>query len=306
MIVFDFSNIAHAALAVQLQQAGNGAQADEGLLRHLVLNSIRATKVKAQREYGDLVIACDSKKSWRHDVFPYYKAARRKAKDEGIIDWKAVHAILDLIKAELAEYFPYRVIEIDGAEGDDVIGALCAEYGQLSPEYGGEFSLGGERILIVSRDGDFHQLHKYDNVSQWNPIDKKMVHVPNPILALREKIFRGDVGDGVPNFLSDDDTIVTEGKRQKPIMKAKLSNWIDMNVADVARSVSDDVDAQTKILKNYARNERLIDLSYTPLRIRDEIINKYEREGDKKIGPLMQYFMKFRLRNLTEHIGDFV
>ena len=49
----------------------------EDLVRHMVLNSLRGHNKKFRKEYGDMVIACDSGNVWRRQAFPNYKAGRK-------------------------------------------------------------------------------------------------------------------------------------------------------------------------------------------------------------------------------------
>ncbi len=102
-----------------------GVNLDENFFRHLVLNSIRYNRIKF-KEYEETVIATDSW-SWRRNVFPYYKANRKLAKDNSGHDWKAIHESLNKIREEIKTHFPYKVIHVDGAEADDIISWVCRE-----------------------------------------------------------------------------------------------------------------------------------------------------------------------------------
>ena len=73
-------------------------------LRPSVLNTLRVYRNKFTKEYGELILCCDSPKSWRKDIFPNYKASRRKAKATGSdIDWQDLYDSLNLLKSELIE-----------------------------------------------------------------------------------------------------------------------------------------------------------------------------------------------------------
>lgn len=99
------------------------------LLRHMILNQIRNYRKRFGNEYGEVVIACDNRHYWRRDVYPFYKASRKKSRDSSGHDWSSIFDALHQIRSELDEFLPYPVLDIDGAEADDVIGAL-AEYSQ--------------------------------------------------------------------------------------------------------------------------------------------------------------------------------
>lgn len=293
MIIVDLQQVMIATL---MRQLGNSkdAQLDENMLRHMVLNVLRSYRVKFA---GEMVIACDTKFSWRKKVFPYYKARRAKNRDESPIDWKTVFQTFDVMRAELKEYFPYRVIEVEGAEADDIIGTLSHHFGSAADEFGGLVIGDQESVLIMSGDHDFRQLLKYNNVQQYDPIQKKYIKCNRPDLYLKEHIIRGDVGDGVPNFLSDDAILVTPGKRQKSIMEKKFEEWMKQTPAQIC-----DTDEK---LRNWKRNEQLVDLTFTPKDIQKQIMEAYESEAGKNRSKLTNYFISRKLKHLHEHINEF-
>ena len=159
-----------------------------------------------------------NKNNWRRQLFPYYKANRKKSQAESELDWKAIFDCLGKIRAELKEFFPYRIIDIESAEADDIIGTLCQEFGNTN-----------QRILILSGDKDFQQLQRFINVTQYNPVMKKFVVCNNPDMFLKEHILKGDPGDGIPNVLSEDNCFVV-GSRQKPLTKKKMDALLEIDL----------------------------------------------------------------------------
>jgi len=111
----DLSQVMISNLMVQLGNHTN-AEIEEDLLRHMILNSIRAYNVKFKNEFGEMIIACDAGNNWRRQIFPYYKANRRKNREKSEINWTTVFETLNKVRDELKDYFPYRVIHVDGAE----------------------------------------------------------------------------------------------------------------------------------------------------------------------------------------------
>src|SRR5210317_467333 len=97
---------------------GHKVDVDENILRHMILNSIRYNRVKFNKEYGELVIACDDKNYWRRNIFPYYKAGRKKSREKSDLDWNSIFQSLNKIRDELKEFFPYRTIQVETAEAD--------------------------------------------------------------------------------------------------------------------------------------------------------------------------------------------
>lgn len=277
MIIVDFNQVMISNLMMQLGNHTN-TPLEEGLLRHMVLNSLRSYKQKFGDEYGEMVIACDDKNYWRKQVFPYYKANRKKARDSSELDWSAIFDTFGKIKTEIREYFPYRVIQVDSAEADDIIATL------VEHEPG--------KVLILSGDKDFVQLQQYPFVKQYDPIRKKWISHNDPKKYLHEHILKGDSGDGIPNVLSDDDTFVTN-KRQKPLTQKKIDSF----------TINESL--PTELLRNYSRNKQVVDLSCIPLDIKAQVLNKYQEESGKGRDKLFNYFIKYKLKNMMESIGEF-
>ena len=288
MILLDLNQVMISNLMMQPGIASGGI--DENLIRHMVLNSIRMYNVKFKDEYGDLVICADDKKYWRKDLFPYYKAARKKSREDSPYDWNLIFETLNRVRDEIRENFPYKVIQIDKTEADDVIGTICINYGvELRNSQ-------SEKILILSSDKDFMQLQKFANVDQYSPMAKKFLKTSEPIKFLKEHILKGDRGDGIPNILSSDDTFITEA-RQKPVTEKKLNTWVSQKPEDFC---------DASMLRNYQRNESLIDLSKVPSEYADRILTAYrspkEVKGKDKV---LNYFIKNRMKQLMKHIQEF-
>lgn len=260
---------------------------EEDLIRHMVLNSIRLYNKKFSKEYGEMVIACDGPNYWRRDVFPFYKANRKKNRDASQLDWKLIFDSLNKIRDELKVYFPYRVIHLNKIEADDIIATIIIE--------NCDTIINNQKYLILSSDKDFNQLQVYPNVEQYDPIRKKFIKVNDPNLFLKEHILKGDTGDGIPNFLSPDDCFVSN-QRQKPISAKKLEKWMNEDPR---------VFCNEEQLRNYHRNATLIDFKQIPQNIRKDILLEYKKEEGKDRSRLFNYFIQNRLKNLMEVIGDF-
>lgn len=282
MIILDFNQVAIANLMVQ---GTRNLEINENLLRHMILNSIRMNRVKFASEYGEMVIACDATDNWRKKYFPYYKANRKVSRDESSVDWKEMFRILNKIREEISEYFPYPTIRVETAEADDIIATLCHEHGR---------ELGGDPILILSGDKDFQQLQRYSNVDQYDPTRKRWIRCSDPDKFLLEHILKGDASDGIPNVLSSDDTFVAKA-RQKPLR----SKFLDTVMNEGIKSLDEDVK------RNYLRNHMLIDLDNVPNDIAAQALYMYEEQSNKGRDKLFNYFIKYKLKNLTECITEF-
>jgi 5'-3' exonuclease len=285
MILVDLNQVLLAGLMAQIANAKN-VKLEESLIRHMILNIIRSHLKNFRKEYGEVVLCSDNRKYWRKEYFPFYKAGRKKSRKNSDLDWHLIFDMLAKFKVELKENFPYKVIDVEGAEADDIIGTLVPRH------------IMNENILIISSDGDFLQLQMYNgrskySVKQYNPTQKKFLISENPLDELKQKIITGDKGDGIPNILSPSDTFVRE-IRQKVMTEAKLTKFMSEHYTEY--------DENSKI--GFTRNQTLIDLRNIPGEIQSEIINNYEETVPVK-GKLLDYFIANKLFNLMEVIEEF-
>lgn len=281
MIILDFNGIAIGNVITQKLEI------QEDMIRHMILNSIRMYNKKFRNEYGQMVIACDSS-SWRKDYFPNYKFKRKSGREESSLDWNEIFRIINMVREEIEQNIPWKVIKVDNAEADDIIGAITIE----SQEFGKN-----EPIMIVSADKDFIQLHKYSNVRQYSPMTKKFIEDKNPITYITEHVFKGDSSDGVPNVLSPDNTFV-DGIRQSPVTKKKIADWIE-NIDNLENYMD------AEVYRNYCRNKKMIDLHEMPSDLKDTIINTYESTKAASKLKVLNYLIKKRCKLLIESVEEF-
>ena len=283
MIIIDYNGIAIGNIITQKLNI------DEDLIRHMILNTIRMYNKKFRDKYGQVVIACDSS-SWRRDYFPNYKFKRREGREEdkSSIDWNEVFRIINQVRDEIRDNFPYKVLHIEKCEADDIIATVVEQ----TQEFGQH-----EDVMIVSADKDFIQLHKYDNVRQYSPMTKKFIEDKNPRTYITEHIFKGDSSDGVPNVLSPDNTFV-DGIRQSPVTQKKIDAW--MSSIDNLKEVMDEA-----TYRNYCRNKKLIDLSEIPEDIKQHSINIYDNTKSASKLKVLNYLIKKRCKMLIESVEEF-
>lgn len=250
----------------------------------MALNSIRKFKKDFGKKYGQVVICTDNANYWRKSAFKHYKANRKVTRDASEIDWQLVFQVIGELKTEIRNNFPYKVMDVNGAEADDIIGVLAQTF-HLQ-----------ESILIGSGDHDFFQLQIYPGVEQYGTIQNKFLIESDPKRFLLEHIIRGDKGDGIPNFLSADDAIVS-GTKQKSIFDSKVEVWITQKPEEFCPDET--------ILANYYRNKKLVDLSQIPEGLVVSILEAYEKPiiGDQR--SIYSYMIKNKLVNLLGMIRDF-
>jgi hypothetical protein len=284
-ILVDYNQVILASLFASIGNHTN-IDVDENLIRHMFLNSIRSNRKKFTKEYGEIVICADGKNSWRREAFPYYKANRRKSRDESELDWNVLFGIMNTIRDELKEFFPYKVIHMDHCEADDIIGTICHDEGT-------DLNIGNEKYLVLSGDKDYIQLQSYVNVDQYDPVRKRWIRNDNPTNYLNEHILRGDKGDGVPNVLSPDNCLAV-GTRQKAMTKPRLEKLL---------KGTSEMDEET--LRCFHRNKMMIDLSQIPANYVEQIRSEWNQPKDIGRQYLFDYFVKRKLKNLITDIQDF-
>ena len=278
MIIVDINQIMISNLMVTIHR--DNLELSEDLVRHMVLNSLRGHNKKFRKEYGQMVIACDSGNVWRRQAFPNYKAGRKENREKSEHDWTMIFDILSKVKDEIKTFLPYKVIEVESVEADDIIAVLCRRT--------------NEKVLILSGDKDFIQLHN-DRIKQYNPVLNKFVgQGENPSLYIREHILKGDRSDGIPNVLSDDNVFI-EGRRQRPLSKKKIEAWCN----EIVPTFNEEQQ------KNYDRNKTLIDLNCIPKEFEDKINREFDNFEVASRDKILGYFINKKLKTLIESIDEF-
>ena len=260
--------------------AAKTAQSEEdyGFIRHLVLNTYRKYLSKFRRNYGELVICNDSKNVWRKDFFPQYKKNRSERQKKSKFDLGKIFNELHTIREEMRDVFPYRFVQVERAEADDIIAVIAKNFHHK------------EKIMIVSSDKDFQQLQRYPNVEQYSPSKKGILRCDDPYDFLLDHVVRGDSSDGVPNAISDD-AVFVEGRRQTRLTNRKIEELKEVGFQQEDNFME--------------RNQKLIDLTMVPDYIEEETMRQMETEVSGDRSKILNYMMKYRLRSLIDNLEDF-
>ena len=278
MILIDFTQTMIAGLMAQLKY--NEGEVDEKLLRHMILNTLKTYIRNHGENMGEVVLCADEKNNWRKKYYPFYKINRKRTRDKSGLDWNLFFDVLHKVREEIKENFPWKMMQVEGCEADDIIAVLTKHY---APH---------EEVLIISGDKDFQQLQKYPSVTQWSPNLNKYIKCDDPQLFLKEHILRGDKSDGVPNFLSRDD-VISEGVRQTPLRKQVVETYLKI-----------DIDKEDKYYRNYCRNKTLIDLDEIPTEIEVAILEEFASIVPVT-GRVYDYLRNNKLNDLMDNVEDF-
>ena len=84
--------------------------------------------------------------------------------------------------------------------------------------------------------------------------------------------------------------------RQKAITEAKIIGWMNQAPEDFCTD---------EMLRNFKRNEMLIDLTKIPDNLKTSILDTYEEAKGRNKQEFMNYMIANRLKNLIEVIDEF-
>jgi len=284
-----------------------------GMAFHITLNSIK----KAWQDFnGSHVVFCLEGRSWRKDYYAPYKRNRSDARaahtekqaEEEKVFWEA----FDTFKDFIAEKTNCTVLQHKQLEADDLI----AGWIQTHPD---------AKHVIISTDSDFVQLIA-PNVRQYNGvmetttthegildkkgkrvIDKKTNQakdVPNPEWLLFEKCMRGDPTDNVfsayPKVRKNklEEAFNDRSNRGFAWNNMMLQRWVDHN------------GEEHRVLEDYERNRKLIDLAAQPQDIRDVITetintNAVPKTIDQVGIRLLKFCNLYDLKKITDSIQQY-
>ena len=252
------------------------------LLRKLMLSRVIQYKRKFGEKYGEMIICYDDSPYWRKEIFPQYKMNRKKSKDESAFDWEHYHKSFDIVKKEFSEYVPMIQLNVKSCEADDLIAVISLNT--------------RDNVLIISGDKDLIQLQVWKpEIKQWTPRFKKFINLDSGY-SLIEHILRGDSSDGIPNYLSDDDTFINDEKRQKPLYKKVIE---EARTAVNIDTIFKDEDQKA----NYERNLKMIDLRQIPDELKNRIMSEFEKSIlNKPKNRLRSYCIKYKMRRMLTNV----
>lgn len=278
MILIDNSQLFFSAY---FAHGYNVDEVDDNLVRHTLLSQYTRINDKYRSGFGDIVICNDSDNYWRKDVYCGYKQQRKEQREkiQGI-NWNHLYETFDNIKEEVKTNLPYKSLQIKRCEADDLIYVLCKAYSD------------SEKILVVSSDKDMIQLMQFKNVSIYSPrTDKIIKFVGNADELLFVHILRGDVSDNIPNVLTETKTFLSKKERQKPMTSKKIKQFReDISLLDQ---------------KNLERNRTLIDLSYIPTELEEDILRAFADTIPPDRKNIFEYLVSNKMKLLLEHVESF-
>lgn len=254
-----------------------------GYISHLMLTSVLmfAKKFNTAKN-NDLVIALDSKPSWRHEYyvenskkFPEYQNETYKGdrKKDDTIPWNLIFEAMDGIYNLINEATDFVTVKAELAEADDVIAVLANTFKER------------EEIIICSSDKDFWQLQD-ENVTIYDPMKK--IFIPKIDVEFHKTKHA---------LLGGDDNIkqVKKGVGEKTAEK-----WIREGLDNILK-------INPEIRERYEFNRVLTDFNYIPDDVKKNILASYETCCKNKFNgmKLMNFFTTHQMRNMLNRIQEF-
>jgi hypothetical protein len=304
LILLDFSQTTIVTLMGHLKH-DKEAPITMSLCRNLWLRNILELRKKFHKRFGEIVICVDGNDYWRRSIFPFYKGARKKSKEESVYDWKQIKYCQNTVQEELTRFFPYSVISTPCAEADDII-AIMAKWSQTNDLNDGVFESPKDSV-IVSADGDFLQLQKYKNIKQFSPMTWKQVTLETKLDQFcLEHILCGDGTDSIPSFLSPLDFFRLKEEsstpmRQKPVTAAIKTFYYDQ-ILEHGSIIN--FRSESEKLRFY-ENERLVMFDHIPESIEKSVLESFHSQQGKNRKNVLNYLAAAKLTNLIENVTEF-
>lgn len=249
-----------------------GRQRKEAFAREMIFKETVSYIVRTAMAHkcDGIVVTVDSPtRSWRKELYPEYK----QSEQELDIYYDDCINAANLTKEFFKTCTNAMVLEVKGAEADDIIGVFAQECGD------------DVENEILSSDKDFIQLIN-DQTSLYSPPQKKYRTSEDPEYDLFVKCIRGDKNDNLPSAYPR--------VRETVLQKAWEDSYEMQNLMETVRKDG------VKVGDAYEFNKSMIDLTLQPTDLRDEIIEAIKKPYKPSFGEFK--IMKFFVNNyLKEH-----
>jgi len=279
-ILFDFHNLAFRNFFSK-DVGIITPEPDFNLWRYMMVNSIYQSLYKVENP-TEVILAVDDTKSWRSLYFSRYKESRKKQRDkQSDIDWSQLFNTLNDYSIELRENLPFKIIQIQRSEADDIIAILCKEI------------IKGKKY-IISNDEDFLQLCS-ENIKLYNPRKKVYVECKDTERFIIEKSLLGQKKDDIFNVITPSDwgqTKETEGKRKPGYGPAALKKTM---IYGWEKWLKDE-----DLEENFKRNRILMDFNYIPNAIKNNIRKAYDGYALPEPENIYKFFNRNKFQSFLE------
>jgi len=247
--IFDFNNLCVRHYFVKDVEAESD-NPNIQLWKYRIIESVYNSIFK-ENDVNEIILAVDDRKSWRKLYCNRYKESREGKRQTSKIDWSIFHKEFDQFNNEIHKYLPFKVLKIQAAEADDIIGTICLT--QTNKEF-----------VIISVDEDFLQLVS-PRIRLYHPLKMTYVSVDDPELFIIEKCLTGQSKDDIFNILTPLDWPKDKRKpgfgevSAKKVMKEGYEDWLK----------------KKNLEERFHINRVLMDLKLIPNTVKSRILNEY-------------------------------
>lgn len=272
--LWDFHN-----LSARCYFALDAMNPDIPLWRFNVIDNIYNSLYKTNTD--EVVLAIDDSKSWRKLYWSRYKESRKTQRDKSEVDWNFYHSKLQELINDIQENLPFKVLQVNNCEGDDIIAVLCKEV--------------PNNYVIISVDEDFLQLYG-DNVAIYNPHHKKQCYVTceDTRQFIIKKCLTGQAKDGIFNIKTPLDWPVDKRKpgfgevAATKVMNEGYEKWLKDNGLE----------------ERFKVNQTLMDFDMIPKAISTSILNTYNSYKLPDPDKIYPFFAKNKFNTYLDDIGN--
>ena len=172
-----------------------------------------------------VIVAVDSRGSWRKEFEDAYKGDRAQKRKESPIDWNRWYAKFDELIEQLKEATNWHFVKIDHVEADDIMAVACRYFSN-------------HEVILLTYDHDLEQMWVYDNVKIFSPMTKRYKLKPKNfnVYSVLSKMIKQETSDNLtsPVLTAEDYDI-----RLKCVTLLELPDWVESEVIDKFESMAD-------------------------------------------------------------------
>lgn len=271
-LIFDLNNLAARCFFTSEIGGGKEEIPEWKLWEYFVFNSIFES-INYHKNIKEIILAVDGKNSWRKLIFPRYKEDRKIKRDKDEIDWDLFYEKYLSLCNSIKEKIPFKVIQIDRTEADDVIAVLAKSI--------------KNNVVIISNDSDYLQLCDKDHIKVYNPSKQEYMKLKENVNDFVTKLcLTGQSKDNIFNCKTPNDypyELRKPGlgeKTAEKILKDDLDKFLrtEQKIKKTYKNeLNEEIlyESEFKPLDLYLRNRTLIDFNFIPMVIQKEIEKKY-------------------------------
>jgi 5'-3' exonuclease len=277
MILVDFSHLYNRGVYANR----DAVIENPNFVPHIVLNMILNVAEKfGYSKSNPIVLAIDSKPSWRHVYFDKNKGKfegyesltykGHRVRDEEI-DWDTIKTLNKHVTDSLRDNSDFHVVQVPFAEADDIIAVIAKDCAKRK-----------ENCWVISSDKDFKQLQVDPYVQIYDPVKQIIIPPVNIDQFKKIHIIAGDKSDGIP------------------AIKARVA---EKTAEKMLPTLIETLKTDPIMKQKYIFNRALIDFDFIP----PALVGDIQAASETSYNPtgLLKLFQRFGLSQIAERVSLF-